>query len=357
MTTSKNKLIEVRISSSGAPRNVNLSQFTGNTENLAGRCRLHINTALPSADVWIVIEDLKDPEEFCLVPTGNIVYLTAEPARTPGYLSEEPGMLEFLNQFPSFQTCLDYCGMHGSAAPPFLPWMINANHGDSILAEHHRDISFFRNLRFLDKPREISVFCSTQQFTPEHRMRLRFVEHLASHLGNRLDWFGNGVNSLTEKWEGIAPYRYSVALENQAATNVITEKIQDVFLGLGYPIYWGAPNVGDFFPSDAFLQIDIRDFKGAVQQIDELLDQDPYVDRINAVLAAKKVVLDDMNFTHRLAKIADHLSAASQDQSPHRTLLKSTRSFASSTARLKTATLLARGGRGLIRAASHLSRS
>lgn len=355
MATAEMNLIEVKISASGVARDVVLSQFTGNLENLAGKCRLHVNSDIDSADVWIVIDDLKDHEESCLVPSGNLIYLTAEVARNAGYLYEEPGMQDFLRQFDSFRTCLDYCEMKGSASPPFLPWMINSNHGESILAEHQRDISFLRGLKHLDKPREISVFCSLQQLTPEHRMRLRFVEHLAEHLGSRLDWFGNGVNSIAEKWDGIAPYRYSLALENQASTNVITEKIQDVFLGLAYPIYWGAPNIADFFPRNSFLQIDIRDFRGAVQQIDELLNLDPYVDRLDLILAAKQVVLEDMNFTHRIAKIAEHAHTNSASTSPSRTVLRSSDSFVTYNPRRKVSQLLARSGRGLIRTAARIS--
>jgi hypothetical protein len=349
-------MIEVKLSIRGAGARVDLSPFTSEPGNVFGDCRFHVNTDIETADVWLVIEGPATESEYCEVPLGAVAHLTAEVARPVGYLAESPGVRAFMAQFGHFYTCLDYDDPRGRAALPFLPWMVNANHGPSVFAAQERDRSYLMALTEVPKTRELSVFCSVQDSTPEHRLRLRFVQCLADHFGDRLDWFGNGRRSVAEKWEGIAPYRYSLALENQASTNVITEKIQDVFLGLAFPIYWGAPNVGDYFPSDSFLAIDVRDPNGSIRAIDRLLDDDPYVDRYPAILEGKRLVLQDLNFVHRMAVITSEIYARSQGAPRVRTTVHSVDAILSRNRRDWVASRLERSSRGLARLARRCER-
>ncbi|MCX6432195.1 MAG: glycosyltransferase family 10 [Actinobacteria bacterium] len=344
-------MIEVKVSIKGAGAQVDLSQFTGYPGNVLGDCRFHVNEDVESADVWLVIEGPANESERCEVLSGAVAHLTAEVARPVGYLSEAPGLRAFMAQFDQFYTCLDFAQPNGRAALPFLPWMVNANHGPSVFSAHKRDYPYLSALTEVPKTRELSVFCSVQNSTPEHRLRLRFVQSLADHFGNRLDWFGNGHRSVAEKWDGIAPYRYSLALENQASTNVITEKIQDVYLGLAYPIYWGAPNIGDYFPPGSFLAIDIRDPISAIGAIDRLLVEDPYEDLHASILQGKNLVLDDLNFVRRMALIAGEIYANSQGSARVSTKVESVNSIVAHSSRDWVASRLERSSRRLARLA------
>ena len=348
-------MIEVKLSLMGVGGGVDLSPFTGNHDNVVGDCRFHVNDDVTIADVWLVLEGPTRDYEACEVPPGALVHLTAEPARPVGYLAETPGMRQFMDQFDRFYTCLDYADPRGAASLPFLPWMINANHGPSIYADHSRGYEHLRALSHVPKTREISVFCSMQDATPEHRLRLRFVQHLQDYFGDRIDWFGNGGRSLAEKWDGIAPYRYAIALENQSNRNVITEKIQDVFLGMAFPIYWGAPNVGDYFAPGSFLAIDARDFVSSVAAIERLLDEDPYEQRLDLIAASKTIVLEELNFVVRMAGIAHDTHVRSQRWPTRRAEVRGAETFSGRNLRARTATQLARGSRGLSRLARRVA--
>jgi hypothetical protein len=69
-------------------------------------------------------------------------------------------------------------------------------------------------------------------------------------------------------WKGAVPnknavmrqYRFALCYENAMFPGYITEKIFDGFFAGCVPVYWGAPDVADFIPARAF--IDMRNFKG-----------------------------------------------------------------------------------------------
>jgi hypothetical protein len=84
-----------------------------------------------------------------------------------------------------------------------------------------------------------------------------------------VDLFGRAARPIDDKWDGLAPYHFSLAIENTVATDYWTEKVADCFLSWTCPIYNGAPNLADFFPRDSFIQIDIarpREALGASSQ-------------------------------------------------------------------------------------------
>lgn len=306
-------MIDVKVSIRGAGPDVDLSEFTGNSNSTIDGCRFHVNSSRKEADVWLVIEEPEPGDQACLVPPGRVVHLAAEPARPIGFISESPGVLEYLRQFDVCYTFLDNVLANSRYDLPFLPWMINANHGPSIFGSHERDVNFFRGLQSLPKTHEISVFCSSQDATPEHRMRLRFVQALTEHFRGRIDWFGNGFRSIPQKWDGLAPYKYTIVLENQSAAHVVTEKVQDAFLALSFPIYWGAPDIEDYFPSNSLLAIDAKDLKGSIDAIECLLDEDPYEHRLDALIEAKRMVTDEHNLAVRLARIANEVVRSEAD--------------------------------------------
>lgn len=308
-------MIKVKVSARGAAANANLSQFVGNQHNAWGDCVFSVNAYEKEADVWIVSEDVDDDDTSCLVPADRMVFVSAETSWPPNFYSPGTSRSDFLENFARIYTCHDVFDDRVVSCPPFLPWMINSNHG-TILDPHYRDLSFFLELDHLPKTREISVFCSTQVLTESHRMRLRFVEALKSHFGDRLDWFGTGINPVDEKWEGIAPYRYTIVLENRSASNVFTEKIMDAYLGLSYPVYWGAPNLDDFFPTTSFTSVNVRDLRGSIDIIESLVAGNQREERMQSLIEAKRRVLTDHNVFNRFALIATDVMSCTPHSRP-----------------------------------------
>lgn len=308
-------MLRIKLSVRGAGTGHNLSQFLGNEMNTIDGCRFFINEPIDEADVWFVSEDLEDSDQTCRVPPGQKIFISAETSWEPGRYVPGTPQWDFISQFDEIRSCHDIYMDNVVSEPPFLPWMINANHGSTLLAPHLRDVNYFDKLKEVEKTKAISVFCSNQTLTAEHRMRLRFVEQIKAHFGDRLDWFGNGINSLPAKWEGLAPYRYTIVLENQSSANIFTEKIYDAYLAMSYPIYWGAPNLGEYFQESGFRKINIRDLHGSIQILEEILQSDLAERSQAALLENKSRVINGLNLFKRLAAIANERSGKQQEAS------------------------------------------
>ncbi len=309
------RAMKIKISMPGDYPSADLTQFLGTRMSSH---EFYFNCPIESADAWFIIEGTLPNDTKCLVPENRVFFLGAETARSVGFYYETPGWLEYLKQFAGIYSPQELFWKNAVTSIPFLPWMINSNHGPNHFAKSSRDIDFFRNLNSLEKTREISVFCSSQYMTADHRARFRFVSALKDYFGTRLDWFGNGINPLKQKWDGLAPYKYTIVLENQSSSWVLTEKIQGAFLALAVPIYWGAPQVKDIFSDKAFVSIDIKDLKGSIALIEELLERDDYELRLSSLIEAKTIVTDKLNFLFRIEKILEDSSL----QDPVRPVIK-----------------------------------
>jgi hypothetical protein len=96
------------------------------------------------------------------------------------------------------------------------------------------------------------------------------------------------------KMAGIKPYKYSIALTNSQQLNYFSEKICDIYLGWGMPIYWGCPNIGDFFPEKSFRVIDCND-PNVNQRIKEIINTPLTEEDIEAIGEARRLVLEKYN--------------------------------------------------------------
>lgn len=73
------------------------------------------------------------------------------------------------------------------------------------------------------------------------------------------------------KQQLLSSYRFTLALENFVYPGYVTEKIFDALVAGSIPVYLGAPDIQDFVPKEAF--IDIRDFPDPIRlqmHLDEL---------------------------------------------------------------------------------------
>lgn len=268
-------------------------------------CDFFLNDAdCRSADVWIVLDQVVTEHDVeCEVFPGCFVNAMNETARPKEYFLHYPERMEFLRQFDAVYSFHDLPLANLIHCPPFLPWMIDSNHG-SVLRTQPVGVAQLASTPPSDKTKTLSIITSDKVITPAQRRRLEFAELVSKTLGADVEWFGSGINPVDTKREALDPFRFHLAMENRIQRHIISEKLYDAFLGWSLPIYWGAPNVGDFFPQDSVLAVNVLNPNVAIQAIYNAIEGDLHEYRSEALRNARQVVLGRMNWTERLARVA-----------------------------------------------------
>jgi hypothetical protein len=315
----------IKLTMPGQPRPADLSQFTGNHSSEHEGHLFLANSERVEADAWFVFEDADPDDAICEVPESQVHFVTAESSYPQDYfLSREKAL--FFSQFSEVHTCHANPFDNSQFEAPFLPWMVNANH-ESIFEPHDRDMLFFRGLEHLPKNRPLSILCSSRDYRPEYRLRLEFARYLKNYFREDLDWFGNGVNRIEEKWDGLAPYSRTIVLENRADRGIYTEKILDPFLSMTVPIYWGDTNVSQKLPIGREQILDIRNFRESRETIRKLIDSPVSEKDHDRLLQGKQKVLGPLHFLSRIARIAERTSLKCDSQTRRALQISPQKSF------------------------------
>ena len=162
-----------------------------------------------------------------------------------------------------------------------------------------KDYDFLKAHTIDNKPRALSWVCSNQAVMASHRYRLQFLEDLKREV--EFDHFGHGFNPVDDKWDALAPYRYSIAFENSRSDYYFTEKLTDCFVAETMPIYYGSRIITDFFPAESMVLIDPED-PDVFKIIKDVASSHRWQKNRDAVLEAKRRVLDEHNTFARLAR-------------------------------------------------------
>tara|TARA_Y100000310_G_C20625114_1_gene785412 strand:- start:396 stop:1202 length:807 start_codon:yes stop_codon:yes gene_type:complete len=102
------------------------------------------------------------------------------------------------------------------------------------------------------KSKLVSMVSSGKGLTEGHKYRLSWVEKLKG----KVDLYGREFNFIDTKDEGVNDYMFSVAMENASVASWWTEKLLDCFVAGTVPIYWGDPEISDYFNPDGMIFLD-----------------------------------------------------------------------------------------------------
>jgi hypothetical protein len=252
-----------------------------------------LDQEIDACDYWIVFSGLRQTETT-RCPRENVIFIAGEPPGVTHYTRR------FLLQFSKVIACHRQMQHPGLVwTQPCLPWHVGQVMRGAK-AEYTLDYDGLKAATF-NKTKLLSVVTSSQTQLPGHRKRLRFIETLREAFGDQIDVFGRGVREIADKWDGIAPYKYHVALENSCVADYWTEKLSDAFLGGAYPIYAGCPNIHDYFPVESLLCIDLDHPAEAIGRIKECLCKGTFEVSQAPIQQARELVLDQYNFFPAMA--------------------------------------------------------
>ena len=153
------------------------------------------------------------------------------------------------------------------------------------------DPTALRKQPFEQKKFPLSIVASTLSGLPGHKNRLEFINKLLTRYPDlNAHTFGKGrKQELVRKIDGLHDYRFSIAIENSCIPSYITEKFYDCIIAGCVPLYYGAPNISEYFPIDSYIPLPINDIEECFQIINELSESD-YERRIPALIEARNLI-------------------------------------------------------------------
>lgn len=166
------------------------------------------------------------------------------------------------------------------------------------------------------KTKALSWITSDLRILDGHRYRMAFLDRLKEQV--EFDLYGRGFQPVADKWDAIAPYRYSIAFENTVAPLYFTEKLMDCFVCGTMPFYFGDPDLEKRFPPGSFIRIDPEDPK-VFDMIRDVISSDLYREREADIAEARHLVLTRYNMYRILAE--KMLEAAKQPPSSSQLLV------------------------------------
>jgi hypothetical protein len=249
---------------------------------------------------WLIVYDNEGGVGETRVPKERRVIFLSEPPEIKNYYSW------FVNQFGIVVSPMRPNKFKGVwiQRQGALPWHLKSSYDELQTANYET------------KTADISVVCSSARKIDGHRRRFEFVSKLKEIFQDRLHWYGRGVRDIANKTDAIAPYRYSIAIENNYIEHFFTEKISDVYLGYAFPFYAGGPNLDRYFDPKSFEYVDLDDPLGAAKRIEQALETGLFEDRLPLIREARRKVLDEYNVFNEAWKIVRDYGPALQGIPP-----------------------------------------
>jgi hypothetical protein len=185
--------------------------------------------------------------------------------------------------------------VHPFAKPlqPVLPWHVLKSY-DELLCITKGDLS--------EKKDELVWVTSNRSGFPGHRARLLLKDYLIEQQFE-FHLYGHGFEFIQDKFDGLFPNKYALAIENYSTDHYWTEKLADCFLSWCLPFYWGAGNLESYFPAESFIRIDVHNPEEALTIIQKAIENKEWEKRIDAIEKARNLILNEYQFFPYVTKM------------------------------------------------------
>ena len=171
-----------------------------------------------------------------------------------------------------------------------------------------------------DKKFMLTSITGGKRWAPGHRFRQDvYYEQLSitsiptrfftSHHTNDLPVIANNPILYDRKIELFKDSQFSLVIENSKQINYFTEKICDCVITKTIPVYWGCPNISDFFDTTGWIIIETPSVDELLEKL-EVLNEDYYMKYMHIVKknfeTVKKYIDVTENINRALCTIPDY---------------------------------------------------
>ncbi|OHA26508.1 MAG: hypothetical protein A3C06_02940 [Candidatus Taylorbacteria bacterium RIFCSPHIGHO2_02_FULL_46_13] len=302
METLTHKKIRVKFSSQ-YPDIPYLRQTPG-SKGVWGNCEFITDESETAFDWWFVWNNLEKPTR-AYGPKNRTVLMTGE-----GNPDIKKYARKFIEQFGYIISA------HPEIHHPHLirrqvaPWMVgHFGTGSGVdpkdFKRYFTTYNTYKTMRVPEKTKLLAVVNASKNRAPGQRKRHAFISALKEHFKDTMDVFGNGINRISDKMDGIAPYQYYVMIENAYVPGYVTG-IGDVYLGHTFPFYYGCPDLETYYSPEAFIRVDVDDPHKSIEIIEQAIIEHVYEKRTKAIKIARELTLNTYNI---FAVMADFCNA------------------------------------------------
>lgn len=194
---------------------------------------------------------------------------------------------------------------------PFVHWHLGGNyHINKIRNDYIIDYDFLLNGKYPDKEINMSVINSNLMIVEGHKIRAKFLEKLCKNYSN-FNLYGGSKwanfkqyidNAPNGKWYPFSKSRYVLVIENEKAPYYWSEKFSDVILSFATPIYYGCPNISDYFPEGSYYPLDIHK-KDSIEELISVVESDFHEKNIEKLIEARNLILKKYNMFSFMNKV------------------------------------------------------
>ena len=244
----------------------------------------------PTCDFLVVLNNKMKTATRACCPPENVWCLMQEP-----YMKGHTDWM--VEKLADYSRVLSHHVPSGASkftiSHPAIPWHVN-NTFDELISQE-----------IPSNPKTLSWVVGNARDLPGHRKRWAFLEYIQKDGSLDIDLFGRAVKVIDDKWDGLAPYKYSLAIENSSSPDYWTEKIADCFLSWSVPIYYGCTNLDEYFPPRSFIRINIDSPEEAFESVKTILEQDNWENRLPALKEARDLVLHRYQLFSHLSRLIE----------------------------------------------------
>ena len=234
--------------------------------------------------------------DYCIILGGPHTRCGFNPDKTV-YVKREPRFIE--REVGKFKHSILWKDSHCG-----ITWWLNKTYDE------------LKELKYPHKEKLASCVVSSK-----HNHRRALVQKIFEHKTTNIDIFGRwdqpqrlgksyrGTLSYDGncKFLGLYPYKWSIVLENSQESNYWTEKLADAYLSWCIPIYWGCPNVSDYFSTDSYNTIEITD-NTPYETLKQITEKPITPTQIEALRRARALILDTYNIWEIIRKKIEEIN-------------------------------------------------
>ena len=252
---------------------------------------------IKDADYYIILDDPPRDINLSMLDPEKIIFLQREPDHVKNY--RRPIEAKHVYTYDNHLT--------------YALWWIKKPF------QELRDLKYPEKIKFNQNEQSVTCILTNKRITYGQRLRLDFAKKVSQTLKNRVHYYGNSLANegfgssfmgglplsgppKRCKYDGLIPYSYSISLENGKLKNFCT-RVWEPFLCWTMPIYWGCPNIEDFYPEDSYHTIDIERPDEAIKELADIIRRPITKRNIEAMRHARELVMHKYNIWAFLQEI------------------------------------------------------